>query len=182
LSHVSESISADAVDQDNTDDTTSSATTPSPVDLDTTDDTTLSAINVDTTDDTALSAVDLDTTDDTALPSVDQDTTNDTAVPGQTCRKCHKLKAPAEFISDKTGRPTVKCRMCLAPNPQTMRDSPGKRKVPASRKAAENTKIHEQLEGMSVSNRAKSGGRKAAQQSSVAAREMIQKQFSGATK
>jgi hypothetical protein len=182
LSHVSESIFADAVEQDKTNDTAPSSITLSPLDLDTTDNTILSAVDEDTADDTAPYAVDRDTTDDTALPSVGQDTTNDTAVPSQTCRKCHKLKAPTEFISDKTGRPTVKCRMCLAPNPQTVRDSPDKRKVPASRKAADNTKIHEELEGRFVSNKVKAGERKAAEQNSAAAREMIQKLFGRATK
>jgi len=139
-------------------------------------------VDQDTTDDTTPCAVDQDTTDDTTLPTVDQDTTDDTALPGQTCPKCNKLKAPVEFISDKTGRPTVKCRICRAPNPQTVRDNPGKRMVPASRKVADNTKIHGELEERWVSNRVKTGERKAALQNNAAAREMIQKSFGGATK
>ena len=182
MSGVGESTFADAINHDKTDDTPPSVATPSTVNQDATDDTAPSAEDGHTTDDTAPSAEDGHTMGDTTLSTIALDTTNDTAVAGQTCRKCNKFKAPAEFISDKTGRPTVKCRMCLAPNPKTVRDSPGKRKVPVSRKAADNTKIHEELEGRCVSNKVKTGERKVAEQNSAAAREMIQKSFGRATK
>lgn len=167
--------SADSTDEsdttDSADTTDDSDATPSTVDPDTTSDihTTASAVNQNTADDTTPSAL-------------DGDTTGDTVVPSQTCRKCHKLKVPAEFISERTGRPTVTCRMCLAPNPQTVRDSPDKRKVPASRKAADNTKIHEELEGICVSNKVKSRERKAGRRDSASAREAIRKAFGGVSK
>jgi len=127
--------------------------------------------------DTTPSATNEDIMDDTALSSADQDATNNTAIAGQTCRKCKKLKDPAEFLSKKTGRPIVTCQTCLAPKPQTARDSPEKRKVQASWKAADNAEIGEELEERLVSNRVKAREKKAVQQDSAAAREAIRKAF-----
>jgi len=117
--------------------------------------------------------------DDTALSSANQVATNDTAVVGKTCRKCKKLKDPAEFLSKKTGRPTVRCQTCLAPKQQIVSacDSPEKRKVQASWKAVDNAEIDEQLEERLVSSRVKAREKKAVRQDSVAAKEAIQKEF-----
>ena len=104
-------------------------------------------------------------------------TTDDTAQPGKICPKCNELRAPAQFISDKTGRPTMKCQMCRVPYQQTVRDTPGKRRVPASRKAADNTKMYEELQDMCISNKAKTGKKKAVQQNSAAARQTVRKLF-----
>ena len=117
--------------------------------------------------------------DDTALSSANQVATNDTAVAGQTCRKCKKLKDPAEFLSKKTGRETVTCQTCLAPKPQivSVRDRPEKRKVQASWKAVDNAGIDEELEERLVSSRVKAREKKAVQQDSAAAKEAIQKAY-----
>jgi hypothetical protein len=166
-----------------------SNTTPSHVDLDTMDDndttvnedamddTTPSPVNQDAADATAPSAADRVATDGTTLHSVDRDTMNDTAVASRTCQKCKKIKVPAEFISEKTGCPTVKCRTCLAPSQKTARNSPDKRKVSPSRKKAENTKIDKEIRERCVSMRVKMGKEKAVRESSAAARENIRKSF-----
>jgi len=67
--------------------------------------------------------------------------------------------------------------MCRAPYPQTVRDTPGKRKVPVSRKAADNTKIYQELEDRCVSNKAKAGERKAARRNSEVAKQTVRKLF-----
>jgi len=87
---------------------------------------------------------------------------NDTAVASQTCQKRKKIKVSAEFISEKTGWPMVNCRTCLAPSRQTARNSPDKRKVSPSLKAAENTKIDEEIKERRVSMKVKMGKEKAA--------------------
>ncbi len=48
------------------------------------------------------------TGDNATPPAFDQDMTDDRANTDQTCPKCNERKASTEFVSDKTGRPTVK--------------------------------------------------------------------------
>ena len=105
--------------------------------------------------------------ENTAPQAVDRDEEGNRATIDQVCPKCKQSKAPSEFVSDKTGRPVAKCRTCMAPKSQIVRDN-HKRKAPASRK-----------EEIRVLKRVKVGERKLAKQTSAIARDKIKRRFGG---